>query len=1267
MPIKIKCPNGHLLAVKDDLAGKRIRCPKCEQTVLVPAAEDPFSGVFEVPINPSNMSDDGMPEFVNPGYVPPPTSEPKVVDSQNHQKRSSTAKLPKPENSHKSPQPQEKLDKNLISYYVTRIGIPVVVAVAIGSLLYWFGGSDKQITQGNIPQGSTIKTLPPTVVHYHNGAQDNQVELPKDAIIITRDNNGGINNQPQMPPVIQETNSQPDLNRDPQGLVSFPLGSNAIAYKLPSPSCSSAYDPETGILAFTDDTKGIVFHSIQDLLEGKTVPKHALSVDGLPGSLTMKQLKDQRLFVCTHTGASELILIDTKTLEVKKTIKFPMDFVFQHITSSLDPDDPYVYYTKYRRTSGHNYAGIGRIDLTTEKSEGTESVFSDGLCVSPDGKTIFTVATAGSNIIYGTWSEVTSDHLLDRKIPSMSGGNVYFIDDRYFSGGREYIPAHINYQNNKESRVLGLIESGQSFGYDVLACFESIPIVVGVSKNKLILGSLLNKHTLAEFNIPTELDNYRQLFFDNRKKREDDRFGNRYFGYRSARAAYADDNRKLAVFITSNHLAVVPLGKSDLNQTHPLNFSPSLPVKMELGSTFEIQVPQIARSSGAEFFLEDNEAKIEELIKPDHEPSPGLRADGEKGQSAYFVGPISAFLKRRTPYQIKIGEETMTVIRVEPDYDLIRVKRTSDIEHSVSETLVFLDEPVVHSDLASYQDGTIRFTPTIEQIGKRNLVLRAKLGSESRSWFWPLEVVSNPTADHFDFYVQGIYGIPETQIAIVWGISKGSQNRLTGQNGQSDALSDEGILAIYDTKTNKILKQTDIPFEIDNAIYHPTGIYALTRNLEVRGSNPDLSATMLVRFDAESLQKKNSRIIGPDNFLSNLSEYHLFVQANKHLVLTCERDFPKDNLFGYGRNTNKKDYRLKIPSLEDSTPPTISDLPLDGIVETGLIKNGILWDNNLRVPKLLLYPHAFGKNRVHHSAPVIGEDGTVSVVRCLFDGPNSSFRTSPMWFWRPGLKVPGRNIVIKSAPEGLQVYSNFANHAPVLDPTQAFYASYDPRKPLALIDYPNQKKPEFTPHTRLGSETLCGNQVLATSLGKVFRVPLDLLPKEPENFAFEEKQNRFVIEAGKKTKVEYSADGAEKYTLRIYLNAISGSLVEIQEDYLRQVKVVEMESTDGKFELLFDVDKVADSIFTFVKEDNWKFVGRIDRPKPPTREEFLEAIKIISDPYKELTGKNPTTLHAIATAVVTANHKDGKQMAGLLHAYLVEVPAKTLLKKIEAR
>lgn len=135
----------------------------------------------------------------------------------------------------------------------------------------------------------------------------------------------------------------------------------------------------------------------------------------------------------------------------------------------------------------------------------------------------------------------------------------------------------------------------------------------------------------------------------------------------------------------------------------------------------------------------------------------------------------------------------------------------------------------------------------------------------------------------------------------------------------------------------------------------------------------------------------------------------------------------------------------------------------------------------------------------------------------------------------------------------------------------------------------------------------------------------------------------------------------------IFLNAISGSLVEIKEDYLRQVKVVELESTDGKFELLFDVDKVADSIFTFVKDDNWKFAGQIGRPTPPTREEFLKAIKIISEPYKELTGKDPTTLHAIATAVVTADHKDGKQMAGLLHAYLVEVPAKTLLKKIEAR
>src|SRR5690349_15534846 len=41
MPILVACKCGKKLRVKDELAGKRVKCPGCAQVVTVPAAEEP--------------------------------------------------------------------------------------------------------------------------------------------------------------------------------------------------------------------------------------------------------------------------------------------------------------------------------------------------------------------------------------------------------------------------------------------------------------------------------------------------------------------------------------------------------------------------------------------------------------------------------------------------------------------------------------------------------------------------------------------------------------------------------------------------------------------------------------------------------------------------------------------------------------------------------------------------------------------------------------------------------------------------------------------------------------------------------------------------------------------------------------------------------------------------------------------------------------------------------------------------------------------------
>jgi hypothetical protein len=48
MPIVINCKCGHKLRVKDELAGKRVRCTACTEIVWVPAKEEPIAEVMPV-------------------------------------------------------------------------------------------------------------------------------------------------------------------------------------------------------------------------------------------------------------------------------------------------------------------------------------------------------------------------------------------------------------------------------------------------------------------------------------------------------------------------------------------------------------------------------------------------------------------------------------------------------------------------------------------------------------------------------------------------------------------------------------------------------------------------------------------------------------------------------------------------------------------------------------------------------------------------------------------------------------------------------------------------------------------------------------------------------------------------------------------------------------------------------------------------------------------------------------------------------------------
>ncbi len=75
VPLSVQCPCGKMLAVKPQLAGKKIRCPICERVLLVPSAAD--SRAAETTI----VSDQTLPNPATTAIAParPQASAPEVV------------------------------------------------------------------------------------------------------------------------------------------------------------------------------------------------------------------------------------------------------------------------------------------------------------------------------------------------------------------------------------------------------------------------------------------------------------------------------------------------------------------------------------------------------------------------------------------------------------------------------------------------------------------------------------------------------------------------------------------------------------------------------------------------------------------------------------------------------------------------------------------------------------------------------------------------------------------------------------------------------------------------------------------------------------------------------------------------------------------------------------------------------------------------------------------------------------------------------------
>jgi hypothetical protein len=84
MPIPLKCDCGRSLRVKDELAGRKVRCPVCKCVLAVPQADQPLEVIpAESPFSGARASDSDSPPLVRRKYPSTPEEdvdpEPKPV------------------------------------------------------------------------------------------------------------------------------------------------------------------------------------------------------------------------------------------------------------------------------------------------------------------------------------------------------------------------------------------------------------------------------------------------------------------------------------------------------------------------------------------------------------------------------------------------------------------------------------------------------------------------------------------------------------------------------------------------------------------------------------------------------------------------------------------------------------------------------------------------------------------------------------------------------------------------------------------------------------------------------------------------------------------------------------------------------------------------------------------------------------------------------------------------------------------------------------
>lgn len=1244
MSISVVCPNGHKLKAKEDLAGKHLRCPKCGARVLVPTPEVPV-------LDESAVLDggSGMPSAEAPAPDTPP-----AADEAGDMGLPPLAALPPLDDLAALADALPPVDLTAAGDASPLGDLGALDELPADALLADAGPSPlgpaaaaplRSLPSAPAPAGPRRwPSFPPLVWAAAGGGAVVGFVLviltgwllfggrgAQPAAVATRNPPTGESPgpvvpaptetakpaQPQMPaavpaspapPAPAEKTAVPSVPPAPWDLVRINIDQRVNAFQLPGLTWAAAYDELTGRLAITHDEKGILVYAVEDVLAGKLGPRATIATDGLPTAVCLKALPDRRVWVIAGKNAPIVHVLDSQSLQELGTVAIDKAKYIDFLTGSTNPQDPFVYYSTHCHDNTlppPKPERFGRINLVTLQPDGQTADRAPDIfdaAIPDDGQRIY-CGVANSGVQVARWP-AQRDSEGGVTLPAISSANTN-------EGG--YVPAP---DGPFVAVNMGLLsrnfwQTNMILDFLPKAFFRHRPLMLGVAPGVIVLGSTNDGRRVASVPLPPEWGREpgRPPPTDFRQRPGTAPMLRSYF-----LAAFADDQRQLGLLVVNQGLAVLPLVKLNLPDEKSLIVRNQLPASVAVGQEVTVELATDAEDVAFEWVgtkgkRDPPDARL--LLKPEPVAVKGkqltLAASVNAQQTEILLASLTPLAGLSPPLTVQIDDERMTLTAIDEFRTSIRVTRTAGSPHSVTATVLVPtgDEPAaVKPSLPTVEGRTFRWTPSTDQIGERSIRMRAKSGKSVFRWHWDV-TVEPASAAAIPFYLTGIKPEPGGTRAVVWGQPAADST----VSGKLAPPTGKFFLGILDLATKQVIRQREVPRRILAATLHESGVYA---SLDLRDPEKPTqpTASRILRFRTEDLE-----VAGQVTTAEHGAE--LEVIAGRYLAAFSR----------WGET-----YRFTVPDLKPVTPelPMFRELRIAGRLQDGWLWDGVVWDQAMTTPRLLLFPVQFGAKPAQDGQRVLaGELGLIRLHTC---GPY-------VCTWYQNEQVFHHGFSLLEYP-GVAIceYGNLNLYS--WEEGGKFTGDRDrvPDGKVALLPPQTLTQAQGQAQGYIADEA---GIVYVALLGKLHAIPLEqLVPKKKDLFRFEERQSTFVLEADRPTKVQYAAPGAVRYDLQLQTMAPSP---------FPEPPTIQARSADGAFEIALDVNPQVLTNLT----GGMAAVAEATADSPEAR--WTAYAKAVLPAFRALTGRTPRGVPFPVYAVVVAENAEGKK-AGLAHAYLIEIP-----------